>query len=867
MTTTRPTTTPVRLGAHPAVWAMRLAGLAILSYGIRYIGDRWIPPTNGPRRTLVDGIHTGTTVALWATAISAGLVSLWSAVTWLRGVRRGHDQALTQALGYHLKIHPDVLRVKVRRAGGRIISGRVRYPPSVGLVTRPEDAATKALAPYAATEMTISHTPATRTISWSPAPPATPPHWWDDTPLLVEMYTWLDDLLPELDIVREDAAIAEDPDSLKVTFRYAKTYKDIGPKFRQRCEDVLNKKVVSPTGSWSLLWVPNEKMLIIKPGVALPDSAPVPTTLPNPADLPPCSLPVGFRVGGRFALWVAEKYPHLLVAGATGGGKSSLLRTLIVMALIYMWEVYICDPKLLGYRLMFGQGWGMTHDRIATRGETMEAMILAVKEETMRRYRLCEWGLKKSSDFWPILLVVDENTEAIPLMTRWAREDWARRKAAEEDGVPGRPPKESEAVDGEWSIARLGREVRVYIVLAHQRPDVLYIPGEARDNFLSRYASGRIGGDAAKMLFESYKVDQRVTKPVVGPHGQIDEVQVPGRATVQLGNGIEPIQGWWTPNTAKPKECPPGSTAEKDMRNLAGQARAAQFRAQHTLLPGVIRINPAEEEAQAIAEYQEWKEERQRQLAAEAEENASATTMPLPALGPDGHPIASHTPGWRQSPPTPGDQPPASQKPGGAASFAGEAGGPPPVPAPASPPATPPGPPADASVDDEGEEDLLTLAAELIVSSQFGSTSMLQRKLRIGWSKALQVMDELEKLGVVGPVAGTKARDVLVQPGIDVAALLRGEIPAQQDADNAGGPSRNGRPGPARETVVEDLEEDDVVFLEIEGHDVEVTIQAPPTVEDDLVEIDYRITELDHPDHGTAGTIELETGARLRHAR
>ena len=360
----------------------------------------------------------------------------------------------------------------------------------------------------------------------------------------------------------------------------------------------------------------------------------------------PLDVAIGRDITGHAVMANLGRMPHILIAGATGSGKSSCLNSIITTILMRCTpeqvRLILVDPKMVEMRQFANVPHLLTQPVIDPK-KAANALGWAVREME-RRYELLsrvgcrditgynelyEASLAAGSTGDPgdddgdeplkrlpfIVIVVDELSDLMMVAPR-------------------------EVEDAIWRLAQMARAVGVHLVIATQRPSTNVITGVIKANIPARMA-----------LSVSSLTDSRVI---------LDQA------------GAERLVGFG------------------DMLLLDGTAGTPR------------RIQGAwvsEEEVRRVTAV--WR--RQKVRAAEPE-GITAEDLATPTL--------------------------LSARDGG----------------------------------DPDDDELLEAAMELVVDSQLGSTSMLQRKLRVGFARAGRLMDLLEQRGVVGPSEGSKAREVLMTP-------------------------------------------------------------------------------------------------------
>jgi S-DNA-T family DNA segregation ATPase FtsK/SpoIIIE len=353
----------------------------------------------------------------------------------------------------------------------------------------------------------------------------------------------------------------------------------------------------------------------------------------------PLEVAVGRDINGRGVMANLAEMPHILIAGATGAGKSSCINSIITSVLMRATpeqvRMILVDPK----RVELGQYEGVPHllTQVVTNPKRAANALSWVVAEMERRYDLLhEVGVRDitgynaafdrgellppppllSTDVVPeyhrlpfILVVVDELNDLMMVAARDVEESICR-------------------------IAQMARAVGIHLVIATQRPSVDVITGVIKANVPSRLAF-----KVSSLADSRVILDQQGAEKLVGKG---DMLLLTANTSVSRR-----IQGCWV--------------SEEEVRRVVAHWRR-----------------------QADPVYVEGVE-------------------------------------------------------GGGDDLGGYGGG--------------------VSADDD---ELLAEAMDLVVRSQLGSTSMLQRKLKVGFSRAGRLMDLLERSGVVGPSEGSKARAVLM---------------------------------------------------------------------------------------------------------
>ncbi len=387
----------------------------------------------------------------------------------------------------------------------------------------------------------------------------------DKHPELGKLAAQLTLMIGSLVVDQRKSKVAADGSVQQLVGRYANTTRDVGDGFRQRVQAVLDSRAPSPTGYWNVRWDPATSTVTVSPSQPLPKRADFPLEMPDESEQ--MHIPLGVGDGAAEVFWDPETFPHLLCVGPTGTGKTIFLNNLIVACAMRGWSIVLVDPKELSFRgfdpvALAKRGWQAWAgvEVVATSEAEMERGIDLFYQTMRDRYAALKHFEVREADLPPMLLIIDEAGELVERLGEYHTSEEKLEDLAAQAEVEGRDPSKVTKPKGTknpelrkiWSGLRLGRQGRTFVVTATQRPDVSYIPGEARSNLTTRVGLGHLDGAALEMVFNTRAIQQRVFEYELDPRtGQRRKTRVRGRATVDVGKGPQTIQTFWVPDPAK----------------------------------------------------------------------------------------------------------------------------------------------------------------------------------------------------------------------------------------------------------------------------------------------------------------------------
>ncbi len=510
----------------------------------------------------------------WAPTIAkfllgAGLVVLVMGVSWrlLRRRRRQVRARVLTAASAATRVGIDGLslrRARWARWGRGLRSGVLKYRPAEAVVEDWSETLAAVLAPHVAAPVTVRWMP--RNCRFEIAPrPVVPLRIEERSPQLGKLVEALSHVIGVLLVDQRRSSVEDDGSVQRLVARYAHTTRDIADTFRQRVQLVLDAKAPSPTGYWTVRWDPAGNEVTVLPSQPLPRRADYPVLMPGRDQQ--MIIPLGVGDGGQVVSWQPALFPHLMAVGPTGTGKTVFLFGLIISCLLRGWVIVLLDPKELSFRgfdpeALVGRGfapWGGIVS-VATTEAEMEEAIGFFHSNMRNRYAAIKGFEVSEDDLPPVLMIVDEAGELVERLNEYQSSEEKHQDLqdrAERAGVDAKEVVKPKGVKNPelrkvWSGLRLGRQARDIVCTATQRPDVSFIPGEARSNLTTRVGLGHLDGAALEMVFNTRAIQQRVYDYVLDPvTGQRQRQRVRGRATVDVGNGPQTIQTYYVPDPAK----------------------------------------------------------------------------------------------------------------------------------------------------------------------------------------------------------------------------------------------------------------------------------------------------------------------------